>query len=197
MASATRPAAGRRTPVTATAAETPSRPTHSLAPLSLRITGAAIDLVLQVVVAGLATAWLAGRLTGVVQVRVDEAGTQSVLAPMSLPVWTGLVLWILVSAVYTIPSMAIWGRTVGGWCVGIRAVRVETGRGLGWGPSTRRWLLLYGVAGLVSLLPVVGALGWLLILVIGLSPLWDRARLLRGYADHWAGDVVVRAPWHQ
>ncbi len=172
------------------------RPAQTLAPMSLRVAGAVIDLVLLLVVVGLATAWISQRVTGVVQVRVAESGATSVIAPAVVPTWTGLMLWIAVSAIYTVPLMAIWGRTVGGWCVGIRALRIANGRPLGWSSSARRWLLIYGIAGLASLLPRVGGVAWLLILVVGLSPLWDSTRRLRGYADHWAGDVVVRAPWH-
>ncbi len=198
MASTTRPAAARRSRTQpATSGRRPAATPHTLAPMSLRMAGAAIDLALIVVVAGLVTAWLAQRVTGVVQVRVDDAGAMSVLASPSLPVWTGIAVWIVLSALYTVPLMAIWGRTIGGWCVGIRAVRIETGGPLGWSASARRWFLLYGIAGAASFLPVVGSLAWLLVLVIGLSPLWDSARRLRGYADHWCGDVVVRAPWHR
>lgn len=197
MASTTRPAPSRGARTSTRSSSPAPRPPQSLAPLSLRVAGAAIDMLLLLVVAGLLTAWLAQRYTGIVQVRIDESGATSVVSPAALPAWTGVLVWIVLSALYTVPLMAIWGRTVGGWCVGIRALRVETSGPLGWTASARRWLLLYGVAGMASWLPVVGALAWLLILVVGLSPMWDSSRRLRGYADHWAGDVVVRAPWHR
>lgn len=197
MASATRPAPARRRNNAPRSTPESPRGSHSLAPMSLRVAGAAIDMALVLVVAGLVTAWLAQRELGVVQVRIDGAGATSVITPAALPPWTAIAIWVLVSAAYTVPLMAIWGRTVGGWCVGIRALLINSGGPLGWSAAARRWLLMYGVAGLVSLLPVVGAVAWLLILVVGLSPLWDAARRLRGYADHWSGDVVVRAPWHR
>lgn len=190
MASATRAASvGRAEPSSA-------RATHSLAPMNLRVVGAAIDFGLLIVVAGLLSSWLSQRFGGVVQIRFDSAGGREAVEPFVLPGWTPALLMVTLSALYTIPLMAVWGRTIGGWCVGIRCVRIDSGRALGWSSSARRWVLLYGVAGSLALLPLLGALTWVVTLVIGLSPLWDSTRRLRGYADHWADDVVVRAPWH-
>lgn len=171
------------------------QPTHQLASMPARVTGAAIDMALLVVAAGLMSSLIGQRFDGVVQMRVGVDGSSTLVEPLTVPLWLPLVCLITLSALYTIPQMALWGRTVGGWCVGIRAVRLDDGRPLGWAMSSRRWLLLYGIAGMLSLLPIIGGLAWLLTLVVGLSPLWDTTRHLRGYADHWAGDAVVRAPW--
>ena len=46
----------------------------------------------------------------------------------------------------------------------------------------------------MSFIPVVGPFAWLMTLLVGLSPLWDSAGRLRGYADQFAGDLVVGAP---
>jgi hypothetical protein len=89
--------------------------------------------------------------------------------------------------------MTVWGRTLGGWAVGIRCVRADTGARPGWALSTRRWFALYGAAGLLGFVPVIGPFAWLVTLIVGLSPMWDSTRLLRGYADHLGDDVVVMA----
>ena len=47
---------------------------------------------------------------------------------------------------------------------------------------------------MLAFAPIVGGWAWLVTLVIGLSPAWDRSGRLRGYADRFAGDLVVRAP---
>ena len=110
------------------------------------------------------------------------------------PAWFPLAVFFSVLALYTIPLMALWGRTLGGWGVGIRCVRADTGNRPGWRLSVRRWVVLYGVAGALSFVPVIGPVAWLVILLVGLSPLWDSTGRLRGYADQLAGDLVVRAP---
>ena len=112
----------------------------------------------------------------------------------SEPLWLPLLIFTLLTAAYVVPLMALWGRTLGGWCVGIRCVRTDSGAAPGWGVSLRRWLLLYGIAGVLAFLPVVGGWAWLVTLVVGLSPAWDGSGRLRGYADRFAGDIVVRAP---
>ncbi len=160
-----------------------------------RVAGAAIDLVIVVAIAGVLSARLEGMTAGITRVRIDdESGQRTIDASVSLPLWLPLVILVVVSAVYTIPLMAIWGRTVGGMLVGIRCVRADTGARPGWDSSVRRWLALYGVAGILGLTPIIGPFAWLLTLLVGLSPLWDGSRSLRGYADHFGGDIVIDAP---
>ena len=171
-----------------------AKPTFTLAPMSRRAAGAAIDLALLIAAAGIVASALEGLTAGVTRVRIDpQSGARTIDASLTLPTWLPLALLVVLTALYTIPLMAIWGRTLGGWAVGIRCVRADTGSRLGWALSTRRWVALYGAAGLLCFVPVIGPLAWLVTLVVGLSPLWDSTRLLRGYADHLADDVVVMA----
>ena len=187
MSSATRSAPRRRA--------TPSNasPRLVLAPLALRVAGAAIDLVLLLVVSGVISAALLHAAPGTTQVRIDSSGARSAVAITGQPTWLPLLVFALVTALYVVPLMALWGRTIGGWCVGIRCARSDTGASPGWGVSLRRWALLYGLASIVGFLPVIGGFAWLITLVVGLSPAWDRSGRLRGYADRFAGDIVVRA----
>lgn len=165
-----------------------------LAPLTRRVAGAAIDMALLMVVAGLMTSWLEGVTSGVTRVRIDAtSGVRVVDASVSLPLWLPVALLVVLTALYTVPLMALWGRTLGGLLVGIRCVRADSGTVPGWSLSMRRWFALYGAAGVLGFLPVVGPFAWLLILVVGLSPLWDGSHRLRGYADYFGDDVVVMA----
>jgi hypothetical protein len=148
-------------------------------------------MALLVTVSGVLAAWIDGAMGGVTRVRLDAAGARTVDSAVAMPLWFPLALLVVLTAVYTIVPMALWGRTLGGWALGIRCVRADTGGRLGWTLSARRWLALYGVAGMVGFLPIIGAFAWLITLVVGLSPLWDGTQRMRGYADHLAGDLVV------
>lgn len=183
-------------PVRADSARRPStratRHTPVVAPITRRIIGAAIDMALLVFASGTVAAMLEGVTAGVTRVRVDAVtGQRTVDATISLPTWLPLAILVILTAAYTVPLMALWGRTLGGWAVGIRCVRADTGGSPGWDLSTRRWLALYGVAGLLAFVPVVGPFAWALTLVIGLSPLWDPTHRMRGYADHIGDDIVI------
>lgn len=171
-----------------------AKPSFTLAPMSRRVAGAAIDMVLLIAVSGVVASLLERLTEGVTRVRIDaETGQRTVDSAVALPTWLPLAILVVFTAAYTITLMALWGRTLGGVAMGIRCVSAETGAPPGWSPSTRRWLALYGAAGMLAFAPVVGPVAWLVTLVVGLSPLWDRARLLRGYADYAGGDVVVLA----
>jgi hypothetical protein len=159
-----------------------------------RVLGAAIDMVLLLVVSGIIASLLERATAGVTRVRIDaESGTRTVDGALSLPTWLPLALLVVFTAAYTIGLMAVWGRTLGGLAVGIRCVRADTGLRPGWQLSTRRWFMLYGAAGILSFAPIIGPVAWLLTLVVGLSPLWDSTRRLRGYADYLGHDIVVMA----
>lgn len=187
MASQTRmPASRRRNPT--------EKPALVLASLQRRVAGAAIDMALLVVAAGLLSAMFESWTAGITRVRIDaESGQRSVHAAISLPEWLPLALLVGLTAAYTIVLMTLWGRTIGGWAVGIRCVHADSGQRPTWIMSTRRWFALYGAAGLLAFAPVIGPFTWVLTLVVGLSPLWDGSRRLRGYADHLGQDVVVMA----
>lgn len=183
-----------RTPASRRPVRSSGAPTLVLAPMQRRLAGAAIDMVLLIAVAGIAASMLERATAGVTRVRIDaESGARTVDTALSLPPWFPLALLVALTAAYTIGLMAVWGRTLGGWAVGIRCVRADTGRRLGWQLSTRRWFILYGAAGILSFVPIIGPFAWILILVVGLSPLWDSTQRLRGYADHLGGDMVVMA----
>lgn len=170
------------------------KPAFTLAPMQRRVGGAVIDMALLIVVAGVASSLLESLTAGITRVRLDaETGERTVDASISLPTWLPLAILVALTAVYTVALMATWGRTLGGWAVGIRCVRADTGARPGWGLSARRWFALYGAAGLLAFVPVIGPFAWLATLVIGLSPLWDRSRHLRGYADYLGDDIVVMA----
>ena len=179
------------------------RPDRQVAPASFpaRLGGAAIDALVLLVGSGLIVAWLTARDFRTTQVRLDAlTGEQSVIAGGTTSPWVVAGIPLLLTAAYMILLIGLWGRTLGGWAVGIRCVPVDPASGApvpyarpGLIVGARRWLLLYGVAGALSLLPVVGGLAWVLVLVVGLSPLWDRSGRLRGWQDRFAGDAVVRA----
>ncbi|MEY2964636.1 MAG: hypothetical protein RLZZ228_449 [Actinomycetota bacterium] len=188
MSSPVRTPARRRTSRTA-------KPPVLLAPMSRRVTGAAIDMALLIFLAGTSASLLERLTAGVTRVRIDEeSGQRAVEAGLSLPLWLPLALLVTFTAAYTIVLMAVFGRTLGGWAVGIRCVRADTGGRPRWSLSVRRWFLLYGAAGLLAFAPVIGPFAWVITLVVGLSPLWDATQRLRGYADHLGHDIVVLTP---
>lgn len=170
------------------------KPSFTLAPMLRRVGGAAIDLALLVAVAGMTSALLESLTSGITRVRLDaQTGERTVDGSITLPTWLPLAILVVLTAVYTVGLMATWGRTLGGWAVGIRCVRAGSGARPGWALATRRWFVLYGAAGLLAFIPVIGPFAWLATLVMGLSPLWDRSRHLRGYADYLGDDIVVMA----
>jgi hypothetical protein len=171
-----------------------AKPVPTLATMQRRVWGAVIDTAILIVAAGVVGSFLEGITSGVTRVRIDAAtGQRTVDAAIALPAWLPLALFVVFTAAYTITLMATWGRTLGGWAVGIRCVRADSGQRPGWALSTRRWFTLYGAAGLLAFAPVIGPFAWMLTLVVGLSPLWDSTHRLRGYADHLGRDIVVMA----
>lgn len=171
----------------------PSHPV-TLASMPRRVLGALVDLILVIVVSGMLVAWVDSTVSGVTRVRIDPAtGGRTIDDAWTAPSWFAWGAFVVLMAAYVIPSMALWGRTLGGWAVGIRCVRADTGATPGWTVAVRRWFVLYGAAGLLGFAPVIGPWAWVVTLIVGLSPLWDGTHRLRGYADHVAGDLVVRA----
>ena len=157
-----------------------------------RIGGAVIDAVLLVVVCGVVSSIVMHSEAGTTQMRFDpDTGEHWVVQSGTQPHWALALLPFVLTAVYTIVPMALWGRTAGGWCLGIKCVSMSGAARPGFALAARRWALLYGAAGLLAFLPLLGAITWLIPLVIGLSPLWDRNRRMQGHQDLWAGDRVV------
>lgn len=167
--------------------------TPVLASVQRRVAGAAIDMALLIAVSGALAAMLEHLTSGVTRIRIDaQTGQRTVDTTLTLPTWLPLAILVVLTAAYTVPLMARWGRTLGGLAVGIRCVRVDTGAAPGWSLSVRRWVALYGAAGILAFIPVIGPFAWIVTLVVGLSPLWDGTHRLRGYADHLGHDIVIR-----
>ncbi len=163
-----------------------------VASLPRRVAGAAIDAIIIMVISGLLMSWL--RPSGSpVQVRIDAVTGERVVIG-GPGVFVDLVGWIpaILTAAYMITLIALWGRTPGGWSVGIRCIRADNGGRPGWGVASRRWLVLFGLAAATSLVPVIGPWAWLITVVVGFSPLLDRSGWLRGFHDRFAGDLVIR-----
>lgn len=159
-----------------------------------RIVGAAIDALIITVLAGLASAWVASRTLTTVQVRIDaQTGERIVIDPAAVSLNVVAALPALLTAVYVIVGIALVGRTLGGWAVGIRCVRASTGGRPGWSVSVRRWALLFGIAAVGSVIPVIGPWAWVATAIVGASPLLDRSGWWRGWQDRFAGDLVVQA----
>lgn len=132
-----------------------------------------------------------GSLTARDQQIVNDAAQD--LVASALPFWIAMVALM---AVYWIVCIGLWGRTIGGAALGIRAV-TATGAVPGLWRATRRYAVILGcsLAGtLLSLVPVVGStlgtLGSLLLLVCFLSMLWNPRR--QAWQDLAAGTYVVR-----
>lgn len=189
----------RSAPATSRAAKpaaskaTAQRPAIQVVPASVprRLLGGLLDSVLILVIVGLIWSRVAPSSVPV-QVRIDaQTGERIVLGQqMWTPDWLGL-LSFTVAAVYLITFIALAGRTPGGWAVGIRCIRADTGGRPGWSVSARRWFVLLGIPASIGLLPVIGPWAWLLTLAIALSPLLDRSGRMQGFHDRFAGDLVV------
>ena len=99
-----------------------------------------------------------------------------------------VVFWVLVfvgfEIFYQVGAIAIWGVTAGKALSGIKVVAEESGDVPGWGPAFVRWLVAEGAI----LVPYVG---WILLALVYLSPLWDRR--LQSWADKAARTLVVNS----
>ncbi len=156
-----------------------------------RLAGAFVDGLL--ILAVVALVWSQVAPSGSpVQVRIDAQTGERLIVGQSVfsPDWLS-VLTFAVTAVYFIVFLALAGRTPGGWAVGIRCIRADTGGRPGWSASARRWAVLLGIPAAVGLLPVIGPWAWLLIVVIALSPLADSSGRVQGIHDRVAGDLVI------
>jgi uncharacterized RDD family membrane protein YckC len=99
---------------------------------------------------------------------------------------TLIVLWVLafiaVDLFYHVGFTAVWGKTPGKALCHIKVVRESDGAVPGWGPAFVRWL----VAEAAALVPTIG---WVLYLLVIVSPLWDDR--LQSWADKAAHTLVV------
>ena len=95
-----------------------------------------------------------------------------------------VVLMVMTSFAYEVIQIAVWGQTLGKRATGIRVINAAHGGLPGWGKAIGRW----AVPSIVSLIPIVGALLWILCYV---SLTWDR--VYQGWHDKAAGTLVVRA----
>lgn len=191
MASTTRSAPVRRGEPSRT--PDPQRSSLVVAPASVprRLAAGLIDSILILVLVGIAWSRWAPASTPV-QVRIDaETGERVVSASLFSPDWLA-VLTVAVAAVYLIGFIALVGRTPGGWALGIRCIRSDTGGRPGWSVASRRWLVLLGIPTILGLVPVIGPWAWLLTIAVALSALFDRSGLVQGIHDRFAGDLVIR-----
>ena len=118
------------------------------------------------------------------QQRLTELLTQDLTGWVLLATLYGLV----VSTAYFTIGLGRWGRTVGGKALGIRAV-TAAGQIPGYERAFKRYLPLAGCS-LLGLVPVVGALGNLLLLLIFVSMFFNPQR--QAWHDLLAGTYVVR-----
>lgn len=94
------------------------------------------------------------------------------------------LLFLLVTLLYETTMIAAWGQTVGKMLTGVRVIRAADGGLPGWGKSIGRWLVL-------TLPSQIPAIGWIVTLLVYLSPTWDDRR--QGWHDKAVATVVVRA----
>jgi uncharacterized RDD family membrane protein YckC len=93
---------------------------------------------------------------------------------------------LLVSLLYEVPQLAVWGQTLGKRICRVRVVPSDGGPRLGFGKAVLRWLGTYGGA-------FVPFFGGIYNLLDSLWLLWDRP-LQQCLHDKFAKTVVVRVP---
>ncbi|MCK7622849.1 RDD family protein [Streptomyces sp. RS10V-4] len=100
-----------------------------------------------------------------------------------VPVVLGLFAWSLLVGLFFEPLTMAMGGTLGKAICGLRVVRVETGRKLGFGQALGRWLAYLGI----GMVPVLGLIGVL-------SCLWNEP-FRQCLHDRAAKTVVVKRRW--
>jgi uncharacterized RDD family membrane protein YckC len=103
-----------------------------------------------------------------------------------------VVVRLLLTGLYVVPAIGVWGATLGQRIVGLRVVRLDTGGDPGWTRSLVRWAVV-AVPGLVSLVvpvvdPFVGFWGFAVYLAIFVD-----GDLHRGLHDRFSGLLVIEA----
>ena len=109
--------------------------------------------------------------------RCDEATFVGVIFGLA-------VGFVVVTLMYEMTMIAVRGQTVGKMTTGIKVIRADDGDVPGWGKSIGRWLVLV----LPGLVPFVG---WLVTLLVYLSPTFDDRR--QGWHDKAVATVVIQA----
>lgn len=156
----------------------PGMGTVAIPSMGVRLLARLIDFC--VVVFGVA---VLGALVGVLVGALEQTSASS-----SAVTGVGVVLVILVAllgpALYEIGLIATKGATLGKRAMGVRVVRAEDARLLGWGRATGRYLIpLAGV-----LLPFIGTLFAMLCF---LSPFFDSSGRRQGWHDRVARSVAI------
>jgi uncharacterized RDD family membrane protein YckC len=100
-----------------------------------------------------------------------------------IPLWLFPVVQIL-DIVYETVAVAVWGRTIGKWIMGLRVEDPHGER-----PSWRRAAVRIAVPDLAAMIPLIGS--GLLTAAIYLTAVWNPLR--QGLHDRAAGTIVVRA----
>jgi uncharacterized RDD family membrane protein YckC len=119
-------------------------------------------------------------------VAAAEFGVDAVPSDWAMPPWLVAVAFG-VAVVYEIATVALWGKTLGKWIVGVRVARYTDGKRPTWSQSALR-CLLPSTAGAVGLaLFRFSAIGALPVLASAFSD-----PLRRGWHDVAGGTIVVR-----
>lgn len=140
-------------------------------PIGLRALARLIDLVPIFLVFLLASLpWV--RISGGSTVNVDD-----------IPLWLFPAVQVL-DIVYETVAVAVWGRTLGKWIMGLRVEDPHGER-----PSWRRAAIRIAVPDLAAMIPLIGS--GLLTAAVYLTAIWNPLR--QGLHDRAAGTIVVRA----
>jgi uncharacterized RDD family membrane protein YckC len=148
----------------------PASGPHALATLRQRLAARLIDVVIVTLPLVVVTASYLEVVDG--QVTVNE-----------LPAWL-LLVQFAIAVLYETVMLAVWGRTVGKWVMGLRVARYSDGATPDVARAAQRTVLpnLFTVVAL----PVVAVGQWV---VYGSSAFHP---LFRGWHDRYAGTIVVR-----
>ena len=153
---------------------------RELASLGGRLGARILDVIL--IGVGMGVLFAIG-LGGLVLAALSGEDAAAVLAFVAL-VFGLALLFLLVTLLYEVTMIAVRGQTVGKMITGVRVVRADDGGLPGWGKSIGRWLVL-------TLPSQIPAIGWIVTLLVYLSPTWDDRR--QGWHDKAVATVVVRA----
>ena len=153
---------------------------RELAGLGSRLGARILDAILAAV--GMGILFLIG-LGGLVLSALSGDEAAVILAFIAV-VFGLALLFLLVTLLYEVTMIALSGQTVGKMLTGVRVLRADDGGIPGWGKSIGRWLVL-------TLPSQVPAIGWIITLLVYLSPTWDDRR--QGWHDKAVATVVVKA----
>jgi uncharacterized RDD family membrane protein YckC len=94
-----------------------------------------------------------------------------------------LVIYAVISILYEVGMVAVYGATLGKMAMGVRVVRADTAGIPGWGPAFIRWIIPTASGFVCSLLT----------LLVYISPFFDDAHRNQGWQDKAAKTFVIRS----